>query len=144
MSVFSVNSEHQDIEALMGQVGAGLARWEGGREGVPHVSAPSLGDADLNQSVALLNTSWNIDGQAIVHSTRPRSGRYIIRFQQVVRRLTWWFTEPVLLQVRGFNGNVTRSVSALFRRQNQLTAQVEELTARVEALERQLAKERGA
>ncbi len=136
MNVFQVHVDHQDIESMMGQVSAELARWESGADGPKTpFSMPLGGDADTTQAIALLQTSWNINSQAIIHSTRPRIGRHVIRFQQFVRRATWWFLEPIIQQVRAFNGNATRAIGGLFRRQNRMEERMAELVTRVEELE---------
>lgn len=145
MPVFDIRSDQLDIESLMQKVAEEVARRQAGETGRTFASASAAGaQPDLRQAMAVLNTSWNIDGNAIIHSTRPRWGRQIIRFQKAVRRLTWWFTEPILLQVRGFNGNATRATNALYRQQIELTETVEHLAARVEALEAEKRKRQGS
>lgn len=134
MNLFSVYSEHSDVELLMQRVRQKLQRWESGEQlGPLRLTALPFGrdDADWEQMMGLLNSQWDINGGAIIHSTRPVFSRPIIVFQQIVRRLTWWFLEPILRQIRDFHLHIARSVSHLFRRQqiqaNELTEFSQEL-----------------
>jgi hypothetical protein len=145
VSIFSASSESQDVELLLGKVADGLRAWEGGRAPALDLSI-MLGEAGrLGQRAARLKGQWNLDGGAVVQSSRPRMGPGIIRFQHLVRRLTGWYLEPILLQIRGFQMNSALVVDGLAQNQERLLAQAEQqaaelnaLRARVEALEAQL------
>jgi hypothetical protein len=135
MNLFPVNSSANDVEELMAAVGDELRQWEGGAD-APLDSSPA--DEALLSQARLLRLQWNIDGSAIIHSTRPRLGPWLVRFQLLVRRLTWWFLEPILQQVRLFQMNAARVGEGLARRQERLGQQVEALAAQVEALQRRV------
>jgi hypothetical protein len=88
---------------------------------------------------------WNVDGGAIIHSTRRGYGPWLIRFQTVVRRLTWWFLEPILQQIRLFQMNAAHVLDGVVQGQEVLMAHLaespqEEATRRLEALEAQVAE----
>ena len=95
-----------------------------GRDGTPGYSVPENPTRDLARRLQL---QANVDGRAIIHSTRPRLGPWLIRFQTVVRRLTWWFLEPVLLQVRAFQTDAAQAIAKLSQEQEAMQAQVSEL-----------------
>ncbi len=124
MSVFSVHSTTDDVEIVMKDVAEALRRWE---EGEAHPLSTSLLQGqlkNLTQHTRQLRLQWNIDGNAIIHSTRPRLGPWIIRFQLLVRRLTWWFLEPILQQIRRFQMNTALILDSLAQNQETLTAQL--------------------
>ncbi|MGH2537386.1 MAG: hypothetical protein ACRDHL_08340 [Candidatus Promineifilaceae bacterium] len=142
MNIFNVSTESQDIEALLGQVGDQLRQWEGGRRQPLDLSL-MLGAAGQGQErAARLKTQWNLNGAAIVQSSRPRLGPWLIRFQHLVRRLTWWYLEPILLQLRAFQMNAAHTIAGLADAQERLLAhnqsqaeQFQALQSRLEALE---------
>ncbi|HUS70247.1 MAG TPA: hypothetical protein VM075_05685 [Anaerolineae bacterium] len=144
MSVFSVHSGSADVEAVMGVLGDALRRWEGG-EARPLDLSLLQGQVDrLTEGARQLTLQWNIDGNAIIHSTRRR-GAWLIRFQIVVRRLTWWFLEPILQQIRLFQMNTAHVADGLAQNQEALMQQLrdvpqEEWKSRLEALEAQVAE----
>jgi len=145
MTVFSVHSGTDDVEAVMGTVADALRRWEGGE-------ARSLdllliqGQTDrLAEQARQLTFQWNVDGSSIIHSTRRGYGPWLIRFQIVVRRLTWWFLEPILQQIRLFQMNTAHVLDGVVRSQEALMAGLgdlpeEEWKNRLEALESQVAE----
>ena len=144
MSVFSVHSGSADVEAVMGVLGDALRRWEGG-EARPLDVSLLQGQVDrLTEGARQLTLQWNIDGNAIIHSTRRR-GAWLIRFQIVVRRLTWWFLEPILQQIRLFQMNTAQVLDGVVRSQEALMAGLgdlpeEEWKNRLEALETSVAE----
>lgn len=138
MSVFTVDTDTNDVEEALCGVADGLRRWEGGEAPRLEVPVPLGTGGALAQQARQLRFQSNIDRDAIIHSTRPRLGPLLIRFQTVVRRLTWWFLEPVVQQVRLFQANAARVADGLAQGQESLSAQVDHLTRRVEALEREL------
>ncbi len=141
MSIFSVSSNAGDVETLMGAVADALQRWEGGEaRSLDLVMVQDQGQR-LAEQARRLALQWNIDGNAIIHSTRPGLGPWVIRFQMTVRRLTWWFLEPILQQVRLFQMNSARTVDGLAQNQEVLTAryaELQDLAHRVQVLEEQV------
>ena len=120
MNIFSVSSDTQDIEVLLGNVSDTLRQWEGG-ETPPLDLSIMLGDAGkLNQQAARLKGQWNINSWEIIQSTRPGLGPWVIRFQHLVRKLTWWYLEPIIQQVRGFQRNTALTVDGLAQSHEEL------------------------
>lgn len=138
MSVFSVDTEAGDIEAVMDAVADVLRRWEGGDTAGSSVSLFPRQSGRLCEQARQLQAQWNIDATAIIHSTRPRAGPWLVRFQILVRRLTWWFLEPVVQQIRRFQMNAAQVIEGLAQNQEQWMRdadRLDALTRRVEALE---------
>ncbi len=142
MSVFSVHATSNDVEAAMAAVADALHQWEGGDTPPLDLSLLQSQGERLSQQAHQLRFQWNVDGNAIIHSTRPGVGPWIIRFQVVVRRLTWWFLEPILHQIRLFQRNTAHVVHGLTQNQEQLAAHIAALEAQVEALQRRLEADR--
>jgi len=148
MSVFSVHTDAGDVEAMMNSVAEALREWERGKSLPLDLSMTYDRSHRLAEDAHHLWHQWNLDGNAIVHSMRPRLGPWIIRFQLLVRRLTWWFLEPILQQIRQFQMNAARVIIELARNQRLLAARFdpapsdavskEDWTKRIEALETQV------
>jgi len=138
MSVFTVYTTANDVEDLLEAVADGLRRWEGGEVQRLDVPFPSAVRAPLIEQARQLRFQAHVDRDAIIHSTRPRLGPLLIRFQILVRRLTWWFLEPILQPIRLFQANVARVAAGLAQDQASLAAQVADLARRVEELEQRL------
>ena len=137
-SIFTVDGETQDVESVMDRVASALRRWETGARPPLDLSATPSGGVGLGEQAHRLKLQWNVDSNAIVHSTRPGLGPWIIRFQHLVRRATWWFWEPILQPIRLFQRNAARIVEGLVQNDEALSMRVAELEARVAELERQL------
>lgn len=140
MNVFSVHSKHPDVELLMQGVAERLQSFEAGEAGGREIAAFSLypvgwEDQDTERNVELLVAQRDIDSQEIIHSNRPVFGPAIIAFQNLVRRLTWWFLNPVTDQISLFNRTAARVIHSLFRGQRDTTQQLGEMAARLEAAE---------
>lgn len=138
MNIFSVNSDSQDVEILLGNVADALRQWEGG-ETPPLDLSIMLGDAGkLSQSASRLKGQWNLNSWAIIQSTRPGLGPWIIRFQHLVRKLTWWYTEPLVDQIRGFQRNTALTVDGLAQSHEEMLRKIQEQSARIAELEKRL------
>jgi hypothetical protein len=145
MSVFNAYSGTDDVEAVMGAVADALRRWEGGEVRPLEISLIQGQTHRLSEQARQLAFQWNVDGSAIIHSTRRGYGPWLIRFQTVVRRLTWWFMEPILQQIRLFQMNTAHVLDGVVQGQEALMAHLtgppqEEATSRLEALEAQIAE----
>lgn len=139
MNIFSVSSETQDIEILLGNVNEALKEWEGG-ETPPLDLSIMLGDAGkLNQQAARLKGQWNINSWEIIQSTRPGLGPWVIRFQHLVRKLTWWYLEPIIQQVRGFQRNTALTVDGLAQNHEELLRTLAQQSERIAELEGKIA-----
>lgn len=145
MTVFSVYSATDDVEAVMGAVADAVRRWEGGEAWPLDLGLLREQTDRLSEQARQLTLQWNVDGRAVIHSTRPGYGPFLIRFQTVVRRLTWWFLEPILQQIRLFQMNTAHVLDGLVRSQEALMAHLgdlpeEEWKSRLEALETSVAE----
>jgi hypothetical protein len=148
VNIFNVNAEVADVEVVLQSVAQALGDWEGGRPHQLDLSAVLGQTSSISQQIAQLRSQANIDNQAIIHSTRPNIGPWIIRFQQFVRRFTWWFTDPFLFQIRMFQNQTVTVITKLNQNdqhivQNVATMmeEVSELQKRLNALESRLAHE---
>ena len=145
MSVFSVYSATDDVEAVMGAVADAVRRWEGGEARPLDLGLLRGQTGRLSEQARQLTLQWNVDSNAIIHSTRAGYGPFLIRVQTVVRRLTWWFLEPILQQIRLFQMNTAHVLDGLVRSQEALMGHLgdlpeEEWKSRLEALEAQVAE----
>lgn len=138
MNIFSVSSDTQDIEILLGNVSDVLRQWEGG-EAPPLDLSIMLGDAGkLNQQAARLKGQWNINSWEIIQSTRPGLGPWVIRFQHLMRKLTWWYLEPIIQQIRGFQRNTALTVDGLAQSHEELLRKSQQQSETIARLEEQL------
>ncbi|MBI2862518.1 MAG: class I SAM-dependent methyltransferase [Chloroflexi bacterium] len=122
-NIFDVGSEQADIAAAMGEVRRRLQERE--RAGItsPDLSIRLIGtrfeadtDApDVQGTLVEVEAASRLDLQAIVRSSRPVLGPPINLFQRVVRRLTWWYTFPLMVQVALFQVQATRALKSLTR-----------------------------
>ena len=141
MSVLDVNTASDDVEDVMRAVGDALSSWE--RQAAPLGARPQRQDNsdDLRRRAALLRHQWRVDSNAIIHSNRPGLGPWLIRMQSFIRRMTWWFLEPVVQQIRLFQRNSAGVSDGLAREQKQAADRVSEfgdLPRRVADLEARL------
>lgn len=134
MNIFSVSSDEPDVEVLLGNVADAIRRWEDG-------AAPSLdlslmlGETNrVSQRARRLKAQWNVNSSAIVQSTRPGLGPWIVRFQHLVRKLTWWYLEPIIQQIRTFQMNAALMADGLAQNQEKLLDRYEDLRAELAAL----------
>ena len=127
VNIFSVHSDRRDVESLLSNVGKAVDQWEEGKSLSLDLSI-MLGESDqVRRQASKLAGRWNIDSAAVIQSTRPGLGPWIIRFQRLVRRLTWWFSEPIIQQVRVFQKNTASTVNGLAKNHDKLLARLEEL-----------------
>ena len=91
-----------------------------------------------SQKASQLGGQWDVDSSAVIQSTRPGLGPWIIRFQKLVRRLTWWYSEPIVQQIRVFQRNAASTAHGLAQNQHKLLARYEELAAEQEMLRERL------
>ena len=133
-NIFSVSSDQGDVESLLADVGDAVRQWEDGKALSLDLSI-MLGEAQhVGQQASQLRGQWNVDSAAVIQSTRPGLGPWIIRFQKLVRRLTWWYSEPIIQQVRGFQRNTASTARGLAQNQEKLLARYEQLAAEQKVL----------
>ncbi len=135
---FSVHSDTEDVEVLLAAVAEAVRRWEGGQGGGLNLDLVQATHHDVRSAAQRLPLQSHIDSNAIIHSTRPRYGPWIIRFQQLVRRLTWWFQEPIIQQIRSYQSNSARVVAGLADNQEAQVADTAHLQERLLALEEEV------
>jgi len=122
MNIFTVQVDSADIEVAMHEVSQAVAAWEGGEAHPLTFSLARRGEGEILRQARRLQLQWNIDANAIIHSTRPGLGPWIIRFQTLVHRATWWFLEPILQQIRAFQMNAAQVMEGLAENQAGLIA----------------------
>lgn len=129
-SVILIDDGPGDVEDLMRQLGAEIEVWSTATH--PGTSPAAVVPTQRSGPHAVarqLMLRAQVDGNAIIHSTRPRLGPWLIRFQAAVRRVTWWFLEPILQQIRAFQVDSARAIGDLAREQDALQAQISDLRA---------------
>lgn len=146
MNILSVRAETTDIEVILESVTLALDDWEHGRPRQLDLTSTLGQTGSVNQQIAHLRSQTNLDSSAIIHSTRPRIGPWIIRFQHGVRRFTWWFTEPLMMQIRMFQHQAVTVIAKLHQNNQQLVQnlastqmELDALHKRVDLLEAKLA-----
>jgi len=125
MAVFSVEVDQDDVELLMSAVSTALRQWESGTEVGFSTTQMKRGQEEALPRARQLSFQARVNRNEIIHSTRPRIGPLVIRFQLLVRRLTWWFTEPILQQIASFQINTARVVQMLAEDQTVLRSEVD-------------------
>ncbi len=140
MNIFSVSADEQDVEVLLGNVSEALDAWESGKTLPLDLSLLLHETGKAKQQVRQLNSQWHIDSNAVILSNRPGLGAWIIRFQQLVRRLTWWFTEPVVQQIRAFQRSTAVTVTHLAQNQEDFLTTGQNQAAELAALQEKVAQ----
>jgi hypothetical protein len=148
LNIFSVSSDVQDVEVLLGNVADALQQWEGGERPSLDLTVLLGQSGQVSQQANRLKGQWNLNSWSVIQSTRPGVGPWIIRFQHLVRKLTWWYLEPIIQQIRTFQMNTALTIDKLAQNQEGVlshsqaqAAEIAALEKRIEALEAQL-KER--
>jgi hypothetical protein len=103
----------------------------------------TAGDSYLAENLELLHASWSVDPNQIVMSNRPYLGWAINRFQGLLRKATWWYTQPQLAQIVAFHAASVRVTDSLLEQQRQLRQRVQALenphtVDRLQAIEEQI------
>jgi hypothetical protein len=135
---FSVHSDTEDVEVVLAAVAEAVRRWEGGEAITLSLDLIQNTHHELRSAAQRLPLQSHIDSNAIIHSTRPRYGPWIIRFQHLVRRLTWWFQEPIIQQIRSYQSNSARVVAGMADSQEALLADSAHIQRQLLALEKEV------
>ena len=90
----------------------------------------------LRINLDLLTRNWEIDNEFQMVSQRRVLGPVVIFVKRTVRRLSAWYTNPLVHEVRRFNMIVTNTLLDMNR-------SIEEIRGRLDALEK-AEEERGA
>ena len=145
MNIFSVSSDVQDVEVLLGNVTDALQQWEGGARPSLDLTVMLGESGQVSKQANRLKGQWNLNSWSIIQSTRPKLGPWIIRFQLLVRKLTWWYLEPIIQQIRTFQMNTALTIDKLAQNQESVlshsqtqSAEIIALEKRIETLEKQL------
>jgi hypothetical protein len=109
----------------------------------PQLLALVRDDPYLAENLRALHEDWAVDPHRIVVSSRPGLAWAINRFQQLVRRATWWYALPQWLQISAFHGAVVRTTASLVKEQSRLEQQLNDIAgghvlARTALLEQQV------
>lgn len=140
MNIFSVTADEQDVEVLLGNVSEALDTWEAGEALPLDLSLLLHETGKAKQQVHQLNSQWHIDSNAVILSNRPGLGPWIIRFQRLVRRLTWWFTEPIVQQIRAFQRSTAVTITHLAQNQEDFLTTEQNQAAELAALQEKVAQ----
>jgi hypothetical protein len=93
----------------------------------PQLMALVRDDPYLAENLRALHAGWAVDPHAIVVSSRPGLAWAINRFQQLVRRATWWYALPQWLQISAFHGAVVRTMASLLKEQRRLEQRMDDV-----------------
>lgn len=94
----------------------------------PQLIELARGDPYLAENLVAAHETWAVDQHAIVVSHRPALGWAINRFQQLMRRATWWYAAPQWEQANAFHGAVLRVLTSLVKGQHTLQQQLDDVT----------------
>jgi len=126
--VWADNKSHNVFEAV-----AAVAHALGEAEQAPAAAAATedlfMGDSYLAENVAVMRASWEISPWAVAPAGPGALGRAFGLGQRVVRRLTWWHTQPQAAQASRFNGAVVRASDALLARVLRMAQRIHALEA---------------
>lgn len=129
MSVVWVNEPHQHVFDAVAAVNQTLD----GTGTAPGSATPSedvcMGDHYLAENVTHLRTHWSVDTAAVVAVGRGRLARIAALGQHMVRRMTWWYTQPQMIQISHFHAALVRTVDSLLLRSLRLSQRIDNLEA---------------
>jgi ubiquinone/menaquinone biosynthesis C-methylase UbiE len=117
---FTLHSRQYNIETLSVRT---LAQFP-----ISRIPTSVWDTTQILSQVQQMRNQWNIDSNMIIYSTRPLLGSWINRFQQFVRRVTWWFIEPILQQIRAFQLHTAQVVEILAENQETLLLELQRHT----------------
>ncbi len=98
------------------------------------INAVKFDKVAFNEEVYTINHGWNIQAYRPVPG-----GRIAVFFKKVMRKLVYWFVEPIVMEQDGFNAAVVRMMNQMncyieetTKENAELKKQVEELTKKLE------------
>ena len=148
MSVYWPHTDSENVADAMAAVERALAGEETPASAAVAGVDPRLmeivgHDRYLAENIVIAHQTWGIDQGAIVVSRRPMLGWAINRFQQLVRRATWWYAAPQWEQANAFHGSVVRVLASLIKGQHWLEQRFDDVAgghvlARTALLEQQI------
>ena len=87
----------------------------------------------FNEEIFNINHEWN------VQAYRPlQGGKVSVFFKKVIRRLVYFFVEPIVLAQDGFNASLVRMMNCYIDEQNE---QIKELKEKIDELEKTAKKD---
>ncbi|NTV63902.1 MAG: hypothetical protein HGA65_10255 [Oscillochloris sp.] len=128
MSVVWATSKSQHVFDAVAAVERSLGEAEAAATVAPEIVNEPLGDHYLAENVTLMRNSWEINPWAVSPCAPTVLGRVCDIGQRVVRRLTWWYSQPQLSQAVTFHASVVRTTDALL-------AHLQRLSHRIHVLE---------
>lgn len=127
MSVVWASSKSNNVFEAVAAVEQAL----GEAEQAPVTATPTedlfMGDRYLAENVGVMRAGWEISPWAVAPAGPGALGRAFDLGQRVVRRLTWWHTQPQVEQASRFNGAVVRATDALLARVLRMAQRIHEL-----------------
>ena len=91
----------------------------------------------FNEEIYTVNHTWNVQAYRVLSGSR-----LALFYKKVVRKLVYFFVEPIVLEQDGFNASIVRLMNQMncyvdeTKQQNEvLVKQVEELTEKIKQFE---------
>jgi len=91
----------------------------------------------FNEEIYTVNHTWNVQAYRVLSGSR-----FALFYKKVIRKIVYFFVEPIVLEQDGFNASVVRLMNQMncyvdeTRDQNEaLKKQVEELTEKIKQFE---------
>lgn len=82
----------------------------------------------FNEEIYTVNHSWNVQAYRVLSGSKP-----VVFFKKVIRKLVYFFVEPIVLEQDGFNASLVRLM-------NQMNCYIDETKNENEELKKQLAE----
>jgi len=91
----------------------------------------------FNEEIYTVNHTWNVQAYRVLNGSR-----IALFFKKVIRKIVYFFVEPIVLEQDGFNASIVRLMNQMncyvdeTKKQNEiLMKQVEELTEKIKRFE---------
>lgn len=101
------------------------------------MNASKFDKISFNEEIYTVNHSWNVQAYRAISGSKVA-----VFFKKVIRKMVYFFVEPIVMEQDGFNASVVRVMNQMNcyideknRENEDLKKQVEELTAKIEKLE---------
>ena len=101
------------------------------------MNASNFDKIAFNEEIYTVNHTWNVQAYRVLSGSKVA-----LFFKKVVRKMVYFFVEPIVLEQDGFNASIVRLMNQMncyvdeTKRQNEvLMKQVEELTEKIKQFE---------
>lgn len=91
----------------------------------------------FNEEIYTVNHSWNVQAYRVLNGSR-----IAVFFKKVIRKMVYFFVEPIVLEQNGFNASIVRIMNQMncyvdeTKQENSvLKKQIEELTEKIKQFE---------